>query len=272
MALDFIQDAHFIFGQVMHKRMQPKINQFKYKIFYIALPLSKINKEFERRFFKYNRFGLLSFYEKDHGYRNDTSLSIWVEDVFNHCKKTKPNGEIVLVTMPRVLGYVFNPVSFFYCYDKNENLCAVICEVNNTFGETHSYLCLPPSHQNKISHDDVLEGQKIFHVSPFIERIGKYKFRFSQKDEGFGVWIDLIDDNNMPFLLTAVTGKMAKLNKENILKAFFLYPLVTFKAIFLIHWQAIKLLLKGIKYIPKPLQSENKITHTITQINLKDKK
>ncbi len=262
MVLNFIADSHFIFGHVMHKRMQPKINQFRYSIYYIALPLSKINPKFENRFFKYNRFGLLSFHNKDHGYRNDTSLHKWIGDVFESCGGAKPNGEVVLVTMPRVLGYVFNPVSFFYCYDTNQNLCAVICEVNNTFGESHSYLCLPPDNKNQISDGDILEGKKMFHVSPFIDRTGQYKFRFSQKKEALGVWIDLIDDNDAPFLLTAVSGKMAEFNVQNTRKAFFLYPLVTFKAIFLIHWQAIKLMIKGIKYIPKPLQFKNKITHT----------
>lgn len=262
MALNFIADPHFIFGNVMHKRVQPKVNQFKYSIYYISLPLSKINHKIENKFFKYNKFGFLSFYNKDHGYRNDTSIFEWVEDIFKQCDTAKPDGEIVLVTMPRVLGYVFNPVSFFYCYDKDQNLCAVICEVNNTFGETHSYLCLAPDTKTHISDDDILEGQKMFHVSPFIERTGKYKFRFSQKKEDLGVWINLFDDYNAPFLMTAVSGKMAEFNDTNTRKAFFRYPLITFKAIYLIHWQAIKLIMKGIKYIPRPLQLKNKITKT----------
>ena len=262
MALNIRQTPQFIFGQVMHKRVQPKINQFNYKIYYLSLPLSKLSPAIETPYLKYNRFGLLSFYTKDHGHRDGEDLSKWVEGIFDTLDAIKPDGEIVLITMPRVFGYVFNPVSFFCCYDKQENLCAVICEVNNTFGESHSYLCLP-NNGKYIENDDVITGHKLFHVSPFIEREGTYQFRFSLEEKIIGIWINHMDGENKPFLYTSVTGQNAEISMASSKKAFWCYPLVTFKAIFLIHWQAIKLIFKGIKYIPKPKQSNTKQSKTI---------
>ncbi len=260
MGLNFLTQPQFIFGDVMHKRVKPKVNKFKYKIYYLSLPLSKINQDIENTYLKFNRFGLLSFYLKDHGYRNDTPLTQWVDDIFEECGEEKPDGEIFLITMPRVFGYVFNPVSFFCCYDKNQNLRSVICEVNNTFGETHSYLCSPQNGEI-IQDGDIITGQKLFHVSPFIKREGTYEFRFSLTNSKIGIWINHLDDDTETLLLTSVTGNWADLSKKTAAKAFCLYPLVTFKAIFLIHYQAIKLIFKGIKYVPKPLQRKNKISY-----------
>jgi DUF1365 family protein len=166
--------------------------------------------------------------------------------------------------MPRIFGYVFNPVSFWYCFDKSAVLRAVICEVNNTFGETHSYICAHED-QREITQDDILTGQKAFHVSPFLEREGNYKFRFALKNNKMGAWIDFFDASYKKKLLTSLNGKFEALNKTNSSKAFWRYPLVTLKAIYLIHWQAVKLFFKGTEYVPKPLQLKNKATRTETK-------
>jgi len=209
---------------------------------------------------KFNRFGLMSFYSKDHGYRDQRSIDQWVDDVFTTCGQKKPDGDVMMIALPRIFGYVFNPVSFFYCYDKSETLRAVICEVNNTFGETHSYLCL--AGDNGFDNGDFIKSDKIFHVSPFIERQGSYQFRFQDLTDKLGIWINHLDHKNEMLLLTSLTGNFAPLNTENVNKAFWRYPLVTFKAIVLIHWQAVKLVLKGIKYIRKPIQLKTRISKT----------
>jgi len=254
-------EPQIFFGHVMHKRLFPKINCFRYKLYYVSLPLSKINLQLENEFFRLNRWGFLSFYNRDHGYRNNEHPQKWVHDVLTKHDVTSADGEVILVTMPRVLGYVFNPVSFWYCYDKSQKLRAVICEVNNTFGETHSYICVHDD-QREIMQDDILEGQKVFHVSPFLEREGSYKFRFAPKADKMGVWIDFYDAKGKKKLLTTLTGKLNPLSASNIFHAFWRYPLVTLKAIFLIHWQAVKLFTKGVKYVPKPMQIKNKVTKT----------
>jgi len=252
-------EPQILFGDVMHKRLFPKINAFSYKIYYLYLPLSKLNPRVENKFFKLNRLGLLSFYNCDHGYRNNDHPEKWVRNILEDHKIKKANGEIILVTMPRVLGYVFNPVSFWYCYDREEILRAVICEVNNTFGETHSYICVHDD-QREITQDDVLIGEKVFHVSPFIKREGNYQFRFAPKVDKMGVWIDLYNTKGEKKVITALTGKLVELTLKNILYAFWCYPFITLKAILLIHWQAIKLFVKGIKYVQKPVQLKNRIS------------
>lgn len=239
----------------MHKRLRPKINAFSYGIYNICLPINHLDQVEQSRIFKINRSALMTFYEKDHGYRNGEPLIKWVDDMFQKCDLTRPEGEVMLITMPRIFGYVFNPVSFFCCFDKNETLHSVICEVNNTFGETHSYLCLQ-------GNNDKTTADKIFHVSPFIERNGEYEFRFQLKEAKTGIWINHKDEDG-PLLLTSVTGNLEPLTKRTIRKAFFSYPLLTFKAITLIHWQAIKLLLKGMKYINRPLQLKQKVSRTL---------
>lgn len=247
----------------MHKRLFPKVNAFSYGIFYLAFPLSQI----KNLPIKINHFGALSFYVSDHGMRDGYDLETWARDILNKYGITQANGEIVLVCMPRVFGYVFNPVSFWICYDQDRKVRAVLCEVNNTFGETHTYLCAHPD-QAEITSDDILEGQKVFHVSPFLQRDGHYTFRFDFSGSRCGFWIDYYDGNGKKQLITALTGKLVNMNAANLRKACWTYPLVTFKAIGLIHWQALKLLAKGIKYVPKPKQKVEKITTTHKVTNL----
>lgn len=253
-----------LFGDVMHKRIFPTVNAFRYGIYYLVLPLSKLTTDIENKYFKLNRFGLLSFYNRDHGYRNNDNPETWARDILNEHGVTKADGEIILITMPRVLGYVFNPVSFWYCFDTEKILRAVICEVNNTFGETHSYICTHED-QREITQDDILTGKKVFHVSPFLERAGSYKFRFSLQEDKMGSWIDFYDAESRKKLLTSLSGHFTDLSKMAVLKAFWCYPLVTLKAILLIHWQAVKLFVKKAEYVPKPLQFKDKITKTTSK-------
>jgi hypothetical protein len=242
----------------MHKRLFPRVNSFVYGIYYLVFPLSKINE----LPIAYNRFGLMSFYDADHGACDGTSLMDWARQILDDHKMMKANGEIILVCMPRILGYVFNPVSFWLCLDTEKNLRAVLCEVHNTFGERHTYLCAH-SDQSVIEPDDVMEAQKIFHVSPFLKREGRYKFRFDTNDEKFMAHIDFYDGEDQKQLITSLYGRLEAMNKNALDSAFFRYPLVTFKAITLIHWQAIKLIYKGIKYIPKPKQLADRLSTTL---------
>ena len=167
----------------------------------------------------------------------------------------------MLITMPRVLGYVFNPVSFYLCLDADKGLSAVIAEVHNTFGEQHSYLCAKSDHAPIQSHE-WLEAEKLFHVSPFLEREGNYRFRFSLQENTLGIWIDYFDKEKNKQLLTSLTGRFEPLTKWSLRKAFWSHPLVTLKTIMFIHWHALKLLRKRIRYIRKPKQYEDKISVT----------
>ena len=245
-----------LFGKVMHKRLFPKVNQFVYSIYYLALPLSKLDD----LPLPHNRPGLLSFYDSDHGDGDGSNLETWGKNILRQYGLEHMVNEIVLVCMPRVLGYVFNPVSFWLCLDKDKNLCCVLCEVHNTFGEKHTYVCALDDEQ-AMTRQNILKSEKVFHVSPFLKREGHYEFQFELNERQFTAYINYYSDNTKQ-LLTSLTGSLEPLNKPNLTKAFWLYPLVTLKAILLIHWQALKIILKQIKYIKKPEQMQQKITPT----------
>lgn len=246
-----------LFGTVMHKRLFPKVNAFQYGIYYLAFPLSQLKS----LPIAVNRFAPLCFLEKDHGYDDGTSSEAWVRDILNQFTMTEADGEVTLVCMPRVIGYVFNPVSFWLCHDKDGNLRAVVCEVHNTFGEKHSYLCAHPDHR-PIDKRDVLKGEKVFHVSPFLEREGHYTFRFDTSPEAMTIWINYLNAEGELQLVTSLEGTLKPMTKSNLRKAFWGYPLITLKAITLIHWQAIKLIAKGINYIPRPKQKQERLSAT----------
>ena len=240
-------------AKVMHKRLFPKVNAFTYRIYYLALPLAQLS-------------GLklpmmMSFKPKDHGAKDGSSIETWGRAILADYGLNEKIQHIKLITMPRILGYVFNPVSFWLCLDEKQQLRAVLAQVNNTFGETHSYLCAHDDHR-VIEGDEWLEGEKLFHVSPFLQREGRYKFRIALQEEKLGIWIDFYDAQREKQLLTALTGTLEPLTQSALWRVFWTHPLVTFKTIFLIHWQAIKLVSKGIKYVPKPVQLAQKLSTT----------
>jgi uncharacterized protein len=240
-------------AQVMHKRLAPKINAFSYGVYYLAVPLSRLSELADGWRFGVNSAGVLSFHAADHGARDGTDLTQWARQVLVDFPMVRADGEITLVCMPRVLGYVFNPVSFWLCHDVAGQLRAVICEVNNTFGETHSYICC---HEDGrvIGPDDWLQAEKRFHVSPFLKREGHYAFRFSHQGARLGIWIDYHNADGQKHLLTALTGALQPYSAAARRRVFWSHPLVTLKAIWLIHWQALRLFAKGVRYVPKPVQ------------------
>jgi DUF1365 family protein len=245
-------------GKVMHKRLFPKVNAFTYGIYYLSLPLRLMAGLGDGWRFAIDAPAVMSFHTQDHAARiKKADLQIWAEGILQQHGVDIPDATIVLLAMPRIFGYVFNPVSFWFCYDGAQHLRAVICEVNNTFGETHSYICAHPEGR-PITGEDWMQAEKLFHVSPFLVREGSYRFRFDIRDNKTGIWIDYYDAAGRKQLLTALTGQRVPLTPQNCRRAFWSYPLVTLRAIFLIHWQAVKLLAKGIKYIPKPLQKKEK--------------
>lgn len=233
----------------MHKRHFPRENTFHYNVYYLALPLPAAPVPSR----------LVSFHAKDVGERNGRDPSEWARNLLKDYGLGHKTENIVLITMPRILGYIFNPVSFYLCLDSARLLRAVICEVHNTFDEQHSYICANADH-SPITDNQWLEAEKVFHVSPFLNRSGKYKFRFDLQPDKLGIWIDYYDADQKKQLITSLIGRFSPLNTKSLRSAFWRHPLVTLKAISLIHWQAVKLMMKGIKYISKPAQQENKIT------------
>ena len=242
-------------GTVVHKRFKPRIHFFRYKVFSLLIDLSELSTLDKKiNFFSYNRFNLISFFDKDHGERDGTSLIEWVKKNLRENNIDAEEIKIKLLCYPRILGYVFNPLSVFYIYDNNEKLISILYEVKNTFGEQHTYIF-------KIENDNLLQHncEKKFHVSPFIEMNCNYFFRILKPSEKISVIIDQYQSNEK-ILFASQDGKRADLTSAELMKSYLKHPLMTFKIISAIHFEAFKLWTKGIKFIKKKLKIKNNIT------------
>lgn len=230
-------------GQVMHRRLRPVDNTFVYPVFFVQLPLRELTAA-RHGLFAVDRPGLLGFRSRDHGPRDGSPLLPWIEAILRR-HGLPADGEIVLQTFPRVLGFVFNPVSFWYCHVRDGRLVAVLAEVNNTFGGTHSYLL----------HDDgapLVDGQplrarKTFHVSPFCTVTGGYRFRFRLEGATQVARIDYHDGEG-PLLLTSISGRPQGFSLRAQFAMLLRMPLLTFGVVARIHWQALKLWIKKVPF------------------------
>jgi DUF1365 family protein len=219
--------------------------------------------EFGPLFCSRNRFNLLSFHDGDHG-DGEQPLTSWIDALLKKEGIDDADGEIWLQTFPRVLCYVFNPVSFWFCHRKNGDLRAVLCEVCNTFGERHCYLLDTGS---SMPYGIELTAKKVFHVSPFCKVEGRYRFRFMRSvrpigDSGSEATIARIDydDADGPLLLTSIAGNSQMLSDTAVVKAFFRYPMMTFGVVARIHWQALRLWLKRVPFFSKPAIPQQEVT------------
>ena len=243
-------------GTVIHKRFKPKTHFFKYKVFSLLIDLSELNHLSKKiSFFSHNKFNLISFYEKDHGDRDGSSLISWVKKNLEDNNIQSQNIKVKLLCYPRILGYVFNPLSVFYVYDLNEKLICILYEVKNTFGEQHTYIFRVNNDQNLYQHNCT----KKFHVSPFIEMNCKYFFRLLKPGEKISVIIDQYQTDEK-ILYASQDGKRVDFNTKELIKSYIKHPLMTFKIILAIHFEAFKLWSKGIKFIKKRLKIKNNIT------------
>ena len=251
-----IKNSSIYTGTVIHKRFKPKVHSFNYKVFSLLIDLSELDiLDKNLKLFSYNKLNIVSFYNKDHGPRDGSSLKNWV--IYN----LKKNGieiehiQIKLLCYPRIFGYVFNPLSVFYVYDKNLNLVSILYEVKNTFGEQHTYIFKSDKNQNLIQH----VCKKKFHVSPFIEMNCVYFFRLLKPGNKISVIIDQ-NDKEGKVLYASQDGIKSELNNNTLIKAYLKHPLMTFKIILAIHFEAFKLWTKGIKYIKKKIKIKNNIS------------
>ncbi len=251
-------------GQVRHSRLRPALNSFRYGVYTLMLPLRTLgDAALPSRLCSRNRFNLLSFYDTDHG-DGRTPLVEWIDQLLQGEGVTDADGEIWLQTFPRVLGYVFNPVSFWFCHRKDGALRAIVCEVNNTFGERHCYLL---DTGGIMPWGVTLTARKVFHVSPFCSVEGGYRFRFMRTTQRVGsedverivARIDY-DDSAGPLLLTSVSGRLQPLTDVSAALAFLRHPLMTLGVIVRIHWQALRLFAKRVPFFRKPLPPASTVT------------
>ena len=243
-------------GQVIHKRFKPKEHFFKYKVFSLLLDLSELQLlEKELKIFSYNKFNILSFYDIDHGPRDGTSIISWVKDNLKNNNIYSEEIKIKLLCYPRVFGYVFNPLSIFFVYDKNSNLVSILYEVKNTFGEQHTYVFKIDKNNKLFEHS----CKKKFHVSPFIEMNCLYYFKILKPEDKLSVLINLNDDNGK-LLFASHDGQKRELNNKNLVISYLSHPLMSFKIIGAIHFEALKLWLKGVNLVKKKIKIKNNIT------------
>jgi hypothetical protein len=199
-----------------------------------------------------NRFGLLSFFDRDHGDGREDALA-WLDETLQGAGVGDASGEVWLHTFPRVLGYVFNPVSFWYAHRVDGSLAAVLAEVNNTFGERHAYLL----HGPELQWGSEVKATKVFHVSPFCAVEGQYRFRFQLGGGSATAPARTLaridhDDASGPLLQTSVSGELEPLTRASSLRAFFGTPLMTTAVMLRIHWQALRLALKRLPFHRQP--------------------
>lgn len=167
-------------GTVLHARLRPLRNAFCYRVFFLRFALSELHR-LDNAVFPINRWNLFSFQYQDHGARDGSHPESWIRALLAQEGLNEADAEIWLQAFPRMLGYVFNPVSFWLCHDKGGAIRAVLCEVNNTFGEHHHYLLAHPDHR-PILDSDIMTATKVFHVSPFCDIAGEYRFQFNVEE------------------------------------------------------------------------------------------
>ncbi len=243
-------------GEVRHARLRPAANRFNYPTYFLLLPMRRLASH-PPAALRRNRFGLISFFDRDHGDGRADSLQ-WLEALLHREGITTADGEVWLQCYPRVLGFTFKPVSFWYCHRADGALEAIVVEVNNTFGERHCYL-LSGRSEGGIGFGRELRADKVFHVSPFCSVTGSYRFRFMRNDLSPGdptrartvARIDHHDEDGL-LLQTSVSGELAPLTGRRIRQAFFGVPWMTLGVIVRIHWQALRLWLKRVPLLRKP--------------------
>jgi len=243
-------------GQVMHERLRPVLHRFVYPVFYVRVNLARL-EELNSAWFGINRFRLASIRTRDYGKRDGSDLQDWMRGILKQAN-ISADGEIWLQTFPRLFGFVFNPVSFWYCHDQDGALRAVLAEVNNTFGESHRYLL---SERRAITAEVELISEKNMHVSPFCEVQGHYRFRFRDTAQTSLVSLDYYDEQGL-LIKTAVGGKVQALTPHGIRRAVLLQPWLTLGIVAGIHWQALKLWIKGVRYFSKPAAPTTELTES----------
>jgi DUF1365 family protein len=245
------------FGPVRHVRLKPKRHAFAYSHYFWMLPMRELARE-PQTVVNRQRWGLLSFHDADHGEGGHDALA-WLDSVLAQSGLEVPAlqlGEVWLQTFPRVLGFAFKPVSFWWVHRADRSLAAVVAEVNNTFGERHAYVLSGPA----LKLGGEVTARKVFHVSPFCAVTGGYRFRFMRT----GAWgtgaagADRLiacvnhDDEVGPLLQTSQAGTLEPLTPASARKAFWGWPLMTWGVVARIHWQALRVWLKGVPFHRKP--------------------
>ncbi len=247
--------AQIAIGEIRHARLRPTQNAFRYPACFVRLPIRRLDDALRAsRLLSRNRFNLFAFHDADHGGAGRAvPLLSWIESLLAGEGIADADGEIWLHTFPRILGYAFKPVSFWFCHRGDGTLRAIVCEINNTFGERHCYL-LAHRDGRAIAAGEELTAAKNFHVSPFCAVAGGYRFRFVNSEDRSVARIEYDDgDAGGPLLTTSLSGRLQPISDRVLAAAFVRMPLFTFGVVARIHWQALRLWLKRTPFFTKPV-------------------
>jgi DUF1365 family protein len=244
-------------GAVMHRRLRPKRHKLRYSIFSMLIDLDELPKlDAGLRLFSRNRFNLFSFRDADYGVSKETPLKQQIEGIVREAGFPIDGGPVRLLTMPRLLGYAFNPLNVYFVYLRSGALEAIVCEVNNTFGQRHAYVMSGQAREGEAVR--AFCGKR-FYVSPFNGMDLTYDFRIEPPGANCLVAINVSDGQGA--LISAVHAcQRATLDDSALLRACLAYPLLGLKVIGGIHWEALKLWLKGVKLQQRPPPPENPVT------------
>jgi DUF1365 family protein len=259
-------DGALYVGRVMHQRLKPVRHRLQYRVFSLLVDIDALPTLAQRlRLFSLNRFNLFSLHERDHGAGEGDGLRTHVERQL-HAAGLAGGGAIRLLTMPRLLGYAFNPLSVYYCDRPEGGLQAILYEVNNTFGQRHSYLIPVNDAQRRATHIEQ-HCAKRFHVSPFMDLDMRYVFRVEPPAAGrpgLAVGITVADADG-PVLFARIDARRKPLTDGALALAFVTHPLLTLKVVAAIHWEALRLWLKGAPFRrcpPAPAQPVTIVART----------
>ena len=243
-------------GRISHARTLPVASRFAYAADYVLLTEAALGGRGGPRLFSYGRRNLVSLHPADHGV-GAPGGSAWARDVAAD-RGVEGVARVALLAHPRVWGYVFNPVSFWLMTDAWGDLRAVLAEVHNTYGDRHAYLCCHPDGR-AIGPEDWVEAEKQLHVSPFFDVEGRYRFRFSFEGPHIGVWIRY-DDGRGGGLRTSLVGQRRPFTDAEMLRTLARRPLGAARTIALIHWQALRLWRKGLRFRRRPAPPAEPLT------------
>ncbi len=248
-------------GSVMHRRVRPRRHRLRYSIFSFLFDLDELDSLNSRlRLFSRNKFNLFSFYDDDFGFKKGQPLKLQIEDLLREAGLDPTGGPVRLLAIPRILGYAFNPLNVYFCYDKDGGaLVAIICEVNNTFGERHAYVLVAEAQSASADGSMRWACAKKFYVSPFIGMDLTYDFRIAPPDEAVTIGIRGYNDEGT--LITAVhSAHRVELSDHALARTIATHPLMAIKVIGGIHWEALKLWLKGVGLQKRPAPPEKHAT------------
>jgi hypothetical protein len=252
--------AYLLVGRVTHERLRPRQHRFAYPVFYVRCNLARL-ASLESGWFGVNRWRPLSLYARDHGPCDGSDLDIWMRAQLVEAG-LPADGEIWLQAFPRVFGYAFNPVSFWFCHDRDGALRALLAEVRNTFGARHRYL-LTARNGAPIEASTELACRKELHVSPFCQVEGGYRFRLHETHEASSVALDYHDTDGL-LIRTVLGGRLYPLTRAAALGALLRQPLLTLGVVVHIHWQALRLFVKRVPFYgkhPEPGRAEHAPDH-----------